>query len=182
MRDMDRRRTPLSGRRLTYLAVGATRPESADWTPPPSGRLRFERTVQIGVGDACWQAASSALFSWGVKTRSGFTVEPCTGDLRARLGERFWLVARVGPVAVKEPVQVTAFVDQDDRRGFAYGTLAGHPVSGEEAFVVHRDADGAVFFSLRSVTSPASGWWRVAFPAVLIAQRVYRRRYLRALP
>ena len=181
MRDVTRRRSLLSERALTYLAVGSTHPESERWTSA-AGRRRFERTVRIGAGEACWQAASSALFSWGVKTRSGFTVEPSGSDeRRPQLGERFWLVAQVGPVVVKEPVQVTAVVDQNDRRGFAYGTLDGHPVCGEEAFVVHRAADGTVFFTLRSLTRPGNGWWWAAFPVVLIAQRLYRRRYLRAL-
>lgn len=182
MRDMTRRRTRLGERGLTYLAVGATHPESEHWRPH-SGGLRFEKTVRIGAGDACWQAASSALLSWGVKTRSGFTVEPSvTSDGWVRLGERYWLVVQVGPLTVREPVQVTAVVDQDNRRGFAYGTLAGHPVAGEEAFVVHRDLAGTVFLTLRSLTWPGKGWWRAVFPVVLIAQRLYRRRYLRALP
>lgn len=181
MRIVGRRGRPLAERALSYRAPGATHPDLERWPPTP-GHLRYQRTVRIGAGEACWHATSSELMAWGVKTRSGFTVRPSdTGDRRVRLGERYWLVARLGPVAVKEPVQVTAVVDQDDRRGFAYGTLAGHPVTGEEAFVVHRDADGTVFFTLRSITSPGDGWWRAAFPAVRVAQRVYRRRYLRAL-
>jgi uncharacterized protein (UPF0548 family) len=38
-----------------------------------------------------------------------------------------------------------------------------------------------VFLTLRSLTRPARGRWRLAFPAILIAQRWYRFRYLRAL-
>ncbi|MBU8820992.1 DUF1990 domain-containing protein, partial [Mycolicibacterium goodii] len=41
-----------------------------------------------------------------------------------------------------------------DRCGFAYGTLHGHPVCGEEAFIVHRDRAGTVFLTLRSLTRP----------------------------
>jgi uncharacterized protein (UPF0548 family) len=54
-------------------------------------------------------------------------------------------------------------------------------VTGEEAFVVHRDAEGAVQLTLRSLTRAGSGRWRAAFPAILVAQRVYRWRYRRAL-
>ena len=57
----------------------------------------------------------------------------------------------------------------------------GHPVSGEEAFVVHRDGGGSVWLTLRSLTRPGHGRWRLAFPAVLVAQRWYRWRYRRAL-
>ncbi|MFC7574081.1 DUF1990 family protein [Klenkia terrae] len=82
---------------------------------------------------------------------------------------------------VREPIRVVAVVDTPDRRGFAYGTRPGHPVSGEEAFVVHRDAEGAVWLTLRSLTRPGTGIWRPLFPLLLVAQRVYRRRYRRAL-
>ena len=76
---------------------------------------------------------------------------------------------------------VVAVVDRSVRQGFAYGTLAGHPVSGEEAFVLHRDGDGTVVFTLRSLTRPGLGSWRWAFPGILVARRWYRGRYLRSL-
>ena len=100
------------------------------------------------------------------------------GDARA--GGRYTLVAHVGPVTVREPVAVVQVVREPDRCGFSYGTLHGHPVSGEEAFIAHRTADGRVWITVRSVTRPARGRWRWAFPALLVAQRIYRRRYLRA--
>ena len=84
-------------------------------------------------------------------------------------------------MTVREPARVVAVVDRADRRGFAYGTLEGHPVSGEVSFVVHRSPDGAVFLTLRSLTAPGRGRWWLAFPAILIAQRWYRFRYVRAL-
>jgi uncharacterized protein (UPF0548 family) len=76
---------------------------------------------------------------------------------------------------------VVSVVEQPDWCGFAYGTLDGHPVSGEKAFIVHRNADGTVFLTLGSLTRASRGNWRWAFPLLLAAQRHYRRRYLRAL-
>lgn len=172
---------PLEARRLTYDVVGATRPDEVRWDPP-SGHRAYEESALLGTGDACWAAASAAVVAWGVKTRSGFAVQPPVprGGSVAR-GERSWIRARVGPVVVREPAEVVAVVADVDRRGFAYGTLEGHPISGEEAFVVHRAADGSVWLTLRSLSGPGRGVWWLAFPAVLVAQRVYRRRYLRAL-
>jgi uncharacterized protein (UPF0548 family) len=46
---------------------------------------------------------------------------------------------------------------------------------------VHRTPDGTIWLTLRSLTRPARGNWRFAFPAILVAQRWYRRRYRRAL-
>jgi uncharacterized protein (UPF0548 family) len=169
-------------RALTYSPLGATRPADERWAEAPAGFRRYERTVPIGQGSAHWAAAASAVLEWGVKTGSGFTVHPDGGaDRRVREGQDYWLVAAVGPVTVREPVRVVAVVEEPDRCGFAYGTLEGHPVSGEEAFVVHRSADGLVRLTLRSLTRPGRGRWRLAFPALLIAQRWYRYRYLRAL-
>ena len=166
---------------LTYAPAGATAPASAAWTPPPGFRP-YERTAVLGAGDALWSRASAAVLEWGVKTRSGFTVRATDGGaLRVAEGRDFRLTARLGPFAVQEPVRVVAVVELPDRCGFAYGTLSGHPVSGEEAFVVSRDADGAVRLTLRSLTGPGGGVWRPLFPALLVAQRLYRRRYLRAL-
>ena len=102
-------------------------------------------------------------------------------DSGVRDGVDYWLVASVGPLRIREPARVVAVVDRPDRCGFAYGTLEGHPVSGEEAFVLHRDDHGVVRLTLRSVTAPGAGRWRLAFPGVLVAQRRYRRRYARAL-
>lgn len=170
----------LAGRALTYDVVGATAPDAAHWQPPAGWRA-YERTVHLGSGAELWDAASAAVLSWGVKTRSGFAVVPPVGTGRAaRRGHRRWLVARIGPLRVREPVEVVATVSTETRAALAYGTLDGHPVSGEEAFIVHRDDDG-VRLTLRSLTHAGWGLWRVAFPLILIAQRVYRRRYLRAL-
>lgn len=161
----------------TYSEVGATAPAAARWNPPAQWRA-YESTVVLGRGDECWASASGAVLEWGVKTRSGFHVKP---GGRVVAGSEHRLRAHVGPVTVIEPVQVVAVVESPDRCGFAYGTMPGHPVSGEEAFVVHRDPDGTVRLTLRSITRPGAGWWRVVFPALLVAQRVYRWRYRRAL-
>lgn len=97
-----------------------------------------------------------------------------------RQGVDYTLVARLGPLRIKEPVRVVAVVSSETRVGFAYGTRPGHPVSGEEAFIVTRDSEGSVRLVLRSLTRPAPGMWRMLFPLILLAQRWYRFRYLRA--
>ncbi|MFC9894299.1 DUF1990 family protein [Nocardia sp. NPDC127579] len=164
---------------MGYGPVGRTRPAEEIWTAHPPGFRRYERTVVIGHGAADWDAASRAVLDWAVKRRSGFRVTP---PEPVTFGARYRVTAAVGPFAVHEPVRVVAVVDTASRRGFAYGTEPGHPVSGEEAFVVHRTSDGTIRFTLRSLTRAAPALpWRAAFPILLIAQRYYRRRYLAAL-
>lgn len=165
---------------LSYAAVGATRVDQPGWTTRPAGFRAYERSVLLGSGPEAWRLAAEAVLEWGVKTRSGFAVEAVEGDLTAREGADYTLVARVGPVVVREPVRVVAVVRDEGRCGFAYGTCDGHPVAGEEAFVVWRDGD-QVWLTLRSLTRAAKGRWRLLFPVLLLAQRWYRFRYLRAL-
>ena len=178
------KRVGLLQRQLNYDAVGATSVTAAVFRCPTGYRV-YERTVRIGEGSTRWEFASTAVLEWGVKTRSGFSVladGQVSGDPpTVRLDRRYCLVAHVGPFRITEPIQVVWVVDEPNRAGFAYGTLAGHPVSGEESFVVERHADGSVWLTLRSLSRPSTGIWRVAYPGVAIAQRWYRRRYLRAL-
>ncbi|MFJ2021146.1 DUF1990 family protein [Streptomyces nodosus] len=148
-----------------------------------TGLRPYARTVVIGRGDTDWRAAADAVLRWGVKRRSGFTVRgrDGAGD-RVVEGAEYCITAAFGPFVVREPVRVVAVVDTPDRCGFAYGTLPGHPVSGEEAFVVHRSPDGTVALTIRSLTRAAPhGPWRLVFPVLLVAQRFFRSRYQRAL-
>ncbi|MGW6625580.1 DUF1990 family protein [Nocardia sp. NPDC055002] len=164
---------------LTYTPAGATSPADDLWTSEFPGFRRFDTTVVIGHGEPRWTAASESVLRWGIKRRSGFRVAP---DATVSTDAEYRISAGCGPVSVHEPVRVVAVIDTENRCGFAYGTLPGHPVSGEEAFVVHRDSTGTVSLTLRSLTRPApAGPWRSLFPALLVAQRLYRRRYLRAL-
>jgi uncharacterized protein (UPF0548 family) len=141
---------------------------------------RYEQTVSIRTP---WEDARSLMLRWAVKTRSGFVVGGDGVEVSVREGENVWLRLAIGPVVVSEPIRVVAVVDDPLRCGFSYGTLDGHPVSGEEAFVVHRATDdGPVLLTIRSLARPAPrGIWRYAFPLRLVAQRFFRKRYLSSL-
>jgi uncharacterized protein (UPF0548 family) len=158
--------------------VSLTQPGRADWREHPEGFRRWERSTTLGEGDDVWDWARAEVLRWGVKTRSGFTVSPEATAVRP--GDRPVIMAHPFGLSVREPVEVVAVVDRSDRVGFAYQTLAGHPVTGEEAFVVHRDG-ASVLLTIRSLTRPGRRQWRALYPAPLLAQAVARRRYLRAL-
>lgn len=155
-----------------------TNPELDDWPASDGTYRRSEITTIIGRGDSVWERAKREVLRWGVKTASGFVVDS-PGPVTPR--QRVIVTARVLTATVVEPVEVVAVVEETDRVGFAYRTLPGHPVSGEEAFIVHRDGD-EVRLTVRSLTRPAPQQpWRALYPLLRIAQLVARRRYLRAL-
>lgn len=156
-----------------------TDPELETWpVSHTAGFRRSEVSSVIGRGDGVWQRASHDILRWKVKTRSGFIVEdpqPVTA------GVRLTITARVIGLVVREPVEVVSVIVTTERIGFAYRTLPGHPVSGEEAFIVRRDGDEVVL-TVRSLTRPAPQQpWRGLYPLLRIGQLIARRRYLRAL-
>jgi len=132
----------------------------------------------VGRGDAKWEQAAFDVLRWKVKTASGFSVD-APGPVSQ--GDDVIVTANICGVTVVEPVEVLSVVQEPDRVGFAYRTMPGHPVRGEEAFIVHRHGD-EVQLTIRSLTRAAPQQpWRLLYPLLLIAQQVARRRYLRAL-
>lgn len=156
-----------------------TEPESDTWSiDDPVPYRPFEATALVGRGDAVWERAARDVLRWRVKTRSGFRVDDAEP---VSPGERLVISARIAGWTVREPVEVATVVATPTRVGFSYRTLPGHPVAGEEAFIVHRDGDD-VMLTIRSLTAPAGTQpWRALHPLLRIAQMIARRRYLRAL-
>ncbi len=87
----------------------------------------------------------------------------------------------VGPACVSIPCRVVAVVDEARRRGFSYGTLPGHPESGEEQFVLEQRDDGRIDFTITAFSRPATLLARLAGPAGRAGQRLMTQRYLDAL-
>lgn len=155
-----------------------TQVHSAVWVDRPAGYRVWERSSPLGQGDEFWRWAADELLRWGVKTRSGFTIHPATP---VAVGDRPIITAHPLGLSVREPVEVVAIVHSTNRVGFAYRTLPGHPVSGEEAFVISRTND-TVSLTVRSLTRASHHpLWRVAYPVLLGAQHVARHRYFRTL-
>ncbi|MGO4652270.1 DUF1990 family protein [Arthrobacter sp. 2RAF22] len=147
---------------------------------PPSGRgYRWsEVSAVVGEGEAVWARAATGVLHWKVKTASGFSVD---STAPVSEGDRVTVTARLFGVNIVEPVEVVTVLREPDRVGFAYRTLPGHPVCGEEAFIVHRNG-GEVCLTVRSLTRPAPQQpWRTLYPFLRIAQCMVHRRYLRSL-
>lgn len=138
--------------------------------PLPGYRLVERRTV-LGTGDDVRDRALRIVLAWGVKTRAGFRVSPTTSAVQE--GEEYTIT--LGPI--REPVRVEWL----DAAGFGYTTQHGHPLSGEEAFLIEQDSAGLVTFVNRSVSRPASLGWRILSPLLRLAQAYFVRRYGRVL-
>jgi len=180
---------------VTYGAVGATRGNTFT-VLPPEGFRRVARSARVGHGEERWLFAREQILTWGVKRRSGFGVtllprDPM-GELRdlsvdspdhphVRPGDTIVLSLGRGRFIAHEPVRVVYVVDEPTEAGFAYGTLEGHPLRGEEAFMIEHRDDNSVWISVRSFSRPSSLKWMLLSPVLRILQRIVVSRYLRAL-
>ena len=158
---------------LTYAERGATR------TALPAGYAHLDLTAPVGTGEPAFTRAAAALLGWRMHAGAGLRVAASTPTAEpdavvvTTLGWR-----RIGVTA---PCRVVYLVDEPDRRGFAYGTLPGHPESGEEAFVVELTPAGEVRLSIRAFSRPATLLARAGGPAGRWVQGWVTRRYVAAL-
>ena len=160
----------LSGLPLTYPDVGAT----ATFSPDGYSEVRMSR--RIGHGRARFEQAAGAVMRYGMLRGAGLRVQATTEVAQAGTD----VLGRLGPF--RAPCRVVYVIDEPDRRGFAYGSLPGHAVSGEEMFGVRYDpVDGAVYSEVVAFSRPATWWSRLGAPVLLMAQRLVSRRYLSAV-
>lgn len=158
---------------LTYDDVGAT----AGKLPPGYHHLRMSR--HIGSGPDAFASAVSALLGWRVHLLAGLCI--CASAPLAAPGAVVLLGIGYGPLRIRAACRVIYIVTETRRQGFAYGTLAGHPESGEESFIVEHRNDDSVAFTITAFSRPATAAARAAGPGGRLMQRHVTRRYLRAL-
>jgi uncharacterized protein (UPF0548 family) len=85
------------------------------------------------------------------------------------------------PIGLVLPCRVVWTVDEERRRGFAYGTSPGHPECGEESFVIERDDQDGIWLSITAFSKPAAAVLRCTGPANRASQAFFLRRYANAL-
>ncbi len=158
---------------LTYAEVGRTR------GTPPHGYHHLRRSRVVGTGRDRFEEASRILLGWQMHRRAGVAVRASSTDVT----EGASAVLRLGwpALGLDAPVRVVYVVDEDDRHGFAYGTLPGHPESGEEAFVVELLDNADVSFTISAFSRPASLLAKSGGPFTAVVQRWVTHRYLHAL-
>ena len=160
----------LAGRPFTYAEVGATAGRL------PEGYHHVRLSSPIGTGRGRFEQAGAAVLRYGMLRGAGLRVAATTEV--AEVGTE--VLGKLGPFAA--PCRVVYVVDEPNRRGFAYGSLPGHAVSGEEMFGVRYDpADDSVHAEVVAFSRPATWWSRVGAPVASLIQRVVTRRYLSAV-
>jgi uncharacterized protein (UPF0548 family) len=155
---------------FTYQQVGATAGEL------PDGYHHVRKSAVIGNGRTRFDDAAAKVMRWGMLRGAGVRVEASSEV--AAVGSD--VLVGLGPL--RAPCRVVYVIDEQNRRGFAYGTLPGHPESREELFAVRYDpSTGDVHAEVAAFSRHATWWSRLGSPVTALAQRVITARYLTSL-
>ena len=173
--DPDRLREFLSSRRdapLSYPEVGAS------LGALPEGYRHDSHDVWLGESDAAYRRAAQGLAEWRAHRAAGVQVYP--PDATLATGTTVALALPLLGVHALAACRIVAVIREASRFGFAYGTVAGHPERGEEAFVVERIGD-TVRFRITAFSKPADPLARIGAPATRLVQRRVTRAYFDGL-
>ncbi|MDQ1572363.1 MAG: hypothetical protein QOF79_3037 [Actinomycetota bacterium] len=162
------------------------------WTQLFTWGMQRLSGMKVDVSETPGEVTALTYTPVGFNTE-GIPVQPSTVDSSGdalfgpdgtpflRPGDTANLVIPFGPFSVGAPVRVVYVIDEPNRKGFAYGTLPGHPESGEEAWLLERSDDGSVWLTIRAFSRPSTSLWWMVYPMLRLSQDIYTRRYERAL-
>jgi uncharacterized protein (UPF0548 family) len=171
-----RRRTlaDLADAPLTYAEVGATRTGEL-----PPGYDHVVRSAVVGSGPEAFDRAAAAVFRWAAQRGAGLRIR--ADGPAATPGTVVLMTAGLLRLGLDIPCRVVWAVDEPTRRGFAYGTLPGHPESGEESFVVSLEPGGDVVYSVTAFSRLATPLSRLGGPVSRRVQALALSRYTAAV-
>jgi uncharacterized protein (UPF0548 family) len=158
---------------LTYDAVGATvRGEH------PSGYRHDRWVIDLGTDEGGrFERCGRAVLDWAAQHGAGIRVVP-DGPVSPDL--TFALVLRLPIGFALATARVVYVADENERIGFAYGTLPAHPEQGEEIFLVRRSG-GRVSFEVEAFSRPRDPLARIGGPVTRWLQLRTNETYLDAL-
>ena len=144
----------------TYAEVGATN------ATPPAGYNVDHNRIQLGSGEATYNAAVEALKKWRQFELGWVALVP--SGVRVEVGATVAVKARAFGTWSLNATRIVYTIDESRRFGFAYGTLPDHVEKGEERFLVEWLADDSVWYSILAFSRPEH-------PLVKLTARLARR-------
>lgn len=158
---------------LSYPDRGMT--ENSENTEGYRSMHVFER---VGHGRAAYEALAEGIMGWKLHELAGLRVVPDVPVVQ--VGSRVELGVGAGPARITAPCRVVRLIEEATREGFAYGTLPGHPESGEESFAAVLEEDGSVYLELKAFSKHSNWFYRLGAPVAEAGQGLVTKRYIEA--
>jgi uncharacterized protein (UPF0548 family) len=153
---------------FTYPETGRTRDGEL-----PAGYRHVRRDAVVGRGDKAFARVREGMRDWRIHKLAGMRV---TSSGKPRVGLSFHATLAFFSV----PCEILWLRDENSCYGYGFGTLAGHPLSGEEAFEVRLSPDGEVRFAVRAFSRRVSWYARLGGPIVAALQDFMTDRFARS--
>ncbi|MCB0643590.1 MAG: DUF1990 domain-containing protein [Phaeodactylibacter sp.] len=154
------------GSTFSYPELAATKAEL------PSGYNHDHNSVCLGQGRAIFERSCTALKQWK-QFPDWVQIHPNVAPLEK--GMVVGLFFRVFGLYWTSACRIVYTFAEQDRFGFAYGTLPAHMERGEECFWIEFREDGSVWYHIRAFSRPAFWLVRLVKP---IARR-FQARFVR---
>jgi uncharacterized protein (UPF0548 family) len=165
------------GRSFSYPQVGSTLNE------PPPGYVVDHNRARLGSGPDVYDRAREALRDWAMFRIGWVDVYPP----RPPIGEGIEVALLAGALGVWAlfACRIVRVIEEHgavESFGFAYGTLPGHWLAGEERFLVSWDhGDDSVVYDVLAHSRPAGLAGRLTYPLLRRIQRRFAPDSLRAM-
>jgi uncharacterized protein (UPF0548 family) len=162
---------------FSYENVGVTRDFDTAGSDHARGDFNVDKNRQLlGYGSAVYRKACDALRNW--RQFDLDWVDLCWPDTPICEGCVVALLARVGRGWITNAARIAYVVDESgdqERFGFAYGTLPGHAMRGEERFVIDWNRESnEVHFDVLAISKPNHLISWMSYPLVRRLQSRFR--------
>jgi uncharacterized protein (UPF0548 family) len=159
---------------FTYAPLDASRTGM-----PVNGFDNDYQRVIVGKGSAAWAAAQEKMRNWEMFPSDWTIILPVRAPIQEE--QTVAMYARAFGAWWRNSCRVVYTIDEPERFGFAYGTLPGHMECGEELFLLEKDADGTVWYTIRAFSKPRHWLARLGYPAMRYFQARFRRDSAKAM-
>ncbi len=159
---------------LSYAEVGATQGNA------PSGYVVDRNHTMIGGGAGSFEKAKTALHHWMMFdipwVRLYWEDAPIEASQVVAI-----LINHLGFYSLNA-ARIVYVIDEQNRFGFAYGTLAEHAESGEERFLVEVDPEsGDVFYDIFAFSKPKHLLAKMGYPITRRFQKRFAQQSMGAM-
>jgi uncharacterized protein (UPF0548 family) len=150
---------------FSYNEVGQSRQSD-----PPIGYTIDHNRIDLGRGDDVFESAKRAIRAW--KMFDMPWVELCYPQTPIRENEVVAVLVHHFGFYSLNAARIVYVIDEPDRFGFAYGTLADHGERGEERFSVQFDrGTGDVTYDLYAFSRPNLFLAQIGYPLSRMLQK-----------
>ncbi|MFM6974417.1 MAG: DUF1990 family protein [Agromyces sp.] len=203
-----RRRSNFNAQSVSYGTVGASlAPDLLRY--PPRGFWVAEDSARLGTGRERFESAREQMWQWGIHLNSGLEVvdvvpgseggyrglnqrdirdvDPnevmftAQGHAYVNPGATILQRAKLWRWTFELPARVVLVIDEEQRAGYALGSLPGHPFVGEQAFVLELRDDDSVWLTVRQLGQPENPRLRILAPLLRWQQQRLTKRFLMSL-